>query len=75
MGARACRACVVVLGAGEDVLRGQGLGGGWCHVAMAGSEAGFSSRALVSLLLHKAGWLPTSVSPEKISFDRLQGVL
>lgn len=34
------------------------------------SEASFSSRALVSLLPHKARWLSTSVSPEKISFDR-----
>lgn len=34
------------------------------------SEARFSSRALVSLLPRKARWLSTSVSSEKISFDR-----
>lgn len=44
----------------------------WCLVPCGDgeSEAGFSSGALVSLLPHKARWLSTSVSPEKISFDR-----
>lgn len=47
-----------------------GMHGAWCRVEMGRSEASFSSGALVSLLLHKARWLSTSVSPEKISFDR-----
>lgn len=58
---------------------GRGLGGPsvrsgivWCLVPCGDgeSEAGFSSGALVSPLSHKARWLSTSVSPEKISFDR-----
>lgn len=48
------------------------VGAVWCLVPCGDGEVRgqFSSGALLSLLPHKARWLSTSVSPEKISFDR-----